>query len=387
MSKENPASGAKYLSMSILLFGGLAIFIAWAAIFKIDQGVRSQGQFIAISRTQVIQAVDGGVLSELLVHEGQQVKVGQILAVLEKSRARAGFEENRSRAASMRIALIRARAEQNLVAPVFGTEFKGYGEFIQAQKSLFLQRKRALDEEMLSGSLALEMASEELRMNEKLLVDGDVSRLEMLKAQRQVTDLQGRMAAVRNKYRQDASTEAAKIEEELSSVNSKLAERQDVLDHTDLTAPVAGVVKLLRVTTIGGVLKAGDELMQIAPTENALIVEAKISPADIGQLHTGLSVTVKADAFDYSIYGSLIGELVYVSPDTLSEQGANGQASTYYRAHVRLAAQQTQNPKAPEIVIKPGMTASLDIRTGTRSVLNYLIKPISRAFGGALIER
>ena len=387
MSKDYLAAGSRHLSMSILLFAGLAIFIAWAATFEIDQGVRSQGQFIAISRTQVIQAVDGGVLSELRVHEGQQIKVGQILAVLEKSRARAGFEENRSRAASMRIALIRAKAERNLVVPVFGMEFQGYEEFVQAQKSLFLQRKRALDEEILSGSQALEMASEELRMNEVLLVDGDVSRLEMLKAKRQVTDLQGRISAVRNKYRQDASSEAAKIEEELSSINSKLAERQDILDHTDLTAPVAGVVKFLRVTTIGGVLKAGDELMQIAPTENALIVEAKISPADIGQLRTGLPVTVKADAFDYSIYGTLIGELVYVSPDTLSEQGANGQASTYYRAHVRLAAQQTQNPKAPEIVIKPGMTASLDIRTGTRTVLNYLIKPISRAFGGALIER
>lgn len=387
MRTDRRAGSARHLSMSVLLFIGLAVFIGWAALFEIDQGVRAQGQVIALSRTQVIQAVDGGVLSELRVHEGQLVRPGQVLAVLEKGRARAGFEENRSRAASLRIALIRAQAERDLATPVFGPEWADYPAFVRAQQNLFLQRKRALDEELSAGAEALDMASEELRMNEVLLKDGDVSRLEMLKARRQVTDLQGRMAAVRNKYRQDASGEAAKVEEELSSIDSKLTERRDILDHTDLTAPVGGVVKFLRVTTIGGVLKASDELMQIAPTEEALIVEAKVSPADIGLLRTGLPVTVKADAFDYSIYGTLIGELVYVSPDTLSEQGASGQAVTYYRAHVRLDPQQAQNPKASQIVLKPGMTASLDIRTGTRTVLNYLIKPISRAFGGALIER
>ena len=386
MKAKNTVSPRR-ISMMVLLFCILAFFIIWAALFKIDQSVRAPAAVIAISRTQVIQAVDGGVLAELRVQEGQRVIVGQVLAVLEKSRAQAGYEENRSRAASMRIALIRAKAESILKTPKYGNDFSGYEKFILAQTNLFLQRKRALEEELVSGEKAMDMAAEELRMNEVLLKDGDVSRLEMLKARRQVTDLEGRIAAVRNKYRQDASSEVAKIEEELSSLNSKLAERQDILDHTDLMAPVAGVIKFLKVTTIGGVLRAGDELMQIAPSENALILEAKINPADIGLLRTGLPVTVKADAFDYSVYGTLAGELIYVSPDTLSEQAANGQATSYYRAHIKLNIKQSHNSMANQIVIRPGMTASVDIRTGTRSVLNYLIKPISRAFGGALNER
>jgi adhesin transport system membrane fusion protein len=147
------------------------------------------------------------------------------------------------------------------------------------------------------------------------------------------------------------------------------------------------VVKYLKVTTIGGVLRGGDELMQIAPTDDDLIIEAKVNPSDVGQLSQGLPVSVKVDAFDYSVYGMLSGDLVYISPDTLSEQTQGGQTQTYYRVKVHLPRLQPHNAKARDIVVKPGMTASIDIRTGTRSVLNYLAKPIVKAFGGALIER
>lgn len=388
MKAVHVSSKPRFISMMTLLFIGLALFIGWALVFKIDQGVRAQGQAITLSRTQVIQAVDGGVLAELLVVEGQAVKVGQMLAVLEKSRARAGFEENRIRAASMRIALIRARAESVLETPQFGTEISAHRSFVVAQQLMYTQRRRSLDEEILSVNEALAMANEELRMTNVLLKDGDVSKLEMLRAQRAVSDLKGKLAATRNKYRQDASAEVVKTQEELSSINTKLAERADVLDHTDLVAPVSGIVKFLRVTTIGGVLKAGDELMQIAPTEEDLIVEAKVNPSDVGQLRIGLPVTVKADAFDYSIYGSLMGELVYISPDTLSEPSATGGAAqSFYRVHVKLNPLQLQNQKAKQIILKPGMTASIDIRTGTRTVFNYLAKPVTKAFAGALIER
>jgi adhesin transport system membrane fusion protein len=127
--------------------------------------------------------------------------------------------------------------------------------------------------------------------------------------------------------------------------------------------------------------------MQIAPTDEDLIIEAKVNPSDVGQLSVGLPVSVKVDAFDYSVYGMLNGALVYVSPDTLSEQGPNGQSQTFYRVKVHLPRAQPKNTKASEIVVKPGMTASIDIRTGTRTVLGYLAKPVFKAFGGALLER
>jgi adhesin transport system membrane fusion protein len=374
-------------SMMGVLALGLLLFIGWAASFEIDQGVRAQGQVISSAHTQIIQAVDGGVLSELRVAEGQQVKVDEVLAVLEKSRAEAGFEESRDRAASLTIAMTRARAEARMEAPVFGAAAKEYPDFVNAQQRLYLQRRRTLDEDVAANSQSLAMAKEEWVMTEALLKDGDVGKLDALRARRQVAEVEARITAARNKYRQEASTEAAKIEEDLASVSSKLVERKNVLEHTELSAPVAGTVKFLRVTTIGGVLRAGDELMQIAPSDDDLIIEAKVNPSDIGLLGVGLPVSVKVDAFDYSVYGMLNGDLIYISPDTLTEQGQNGQSQTFYRVKVHLPRAQPTNPKARDIVVKPGMTVSIDIRTGTRSVLNYLVKPVFKAFGGALIER
>ena len=374
-------------SMMVLLALALGLFVTWAALFEIDQGVRAQGQIISNARTQIIQAVDGGVLSELRVIEGQQVKVGEVLAVLEKSRAEAGFEESRDKLASLTIALTRAQAEARMQTPVFGPAFKAYPEFVRAQQALYLQRKRTLDEDVGANSQGLAMAREELAMTDALLKDGDVSQLEALRARRQVTEIEARISAARNKYRQDASAEAAKVEEDMASVNSKLSERKNILEHTELTAPVPGVIKSLRITTIGGVLRGGDELMQIAPTDEDLIIEAKVNPADVGLLSVGQPVSVKVDAFDYSVYGMLNGELRYISPDTLSEQSQNGQTQTYYRVKVHLPRLQPHNPKAHDIVVKPGMTASIDIQTGRRTVLNYLAKPVFKAFGGALLER
>ena len=232
------------------------------------------------------------------------------------------------------------------------------------------------------------MARQELGMNQVLLKAGDIGKLEVMHAQRQVGELEGKISATRNRYLQDARLEASKIAEELSSNRYKLDERQSVLGHTELTAPVAGVVKYLKVNTIGGVLRGGDELMQISPTDGDMVVEIKINPVDIGQLRTGLPVAVKLDAFDYAVYGILHGTLIYISSDTLAEQGANGQTSTFYRAQVRLdPPQNTINPKHAALVLKPGMTATVDIRTNTRSVLEYLAKPLFKSVGGALNER
>jgi adhesin transport system membrane fusion protein len=388
MKSWNPFKSLRNLSMMALLFLGLLIFGSWAAFFEINQSVRAQGQVIASARTQIIQAVDGGVLSALSVTEGQAVQAGQLLAVLEKNRAQAGFEESYSKAASLSFALMRAQAESHLKAmPGPGAEPKLYPNFYQAQLRLYKQHRRTLDEDLASLGEALAMAREELRMNDALFKSGDVSQLDILRSRRQVNEFENRVSNARNKYQQDASAEAAKIEEELASVNSRLKERQSILDHTDLIAPVGGIVKLLRVTTIGGVLRPGDELMQIVPDDEALIVEAKVIPSDIGQLSPGLPVSIKMDAFDYSIYGALNGTLTYISPDTISEQGPNGQSQTYYRVHIKLAPLKGQHAKAGAILIKPGMTASLDIQTGTRSILKYLAKPLFKAFSGAMTER
>jgi adhesin transport system membrane fusion protein len=203
---------------------------------------------------------------------------------------------------------------------------------------------------------------------------------------RQVSDLEARLSETRNKYAQEARLEVTRLEDELSSQLHKLEERRSVLEHTELVAPVAGIVKFLRVNTVGGVLRAGDELMQLSPTDGNMVIEAKINPVDIGQLELGLPVQVKLDAFDFSVYGMLQGKLVYISSDTLVEQGPNGQSISSYRAQVRLDAQQS-NQMLANVSLKPGMTATIDVKTRTRNLLQYLLKPVIKSFSGALNER
>lgn len=384
----SPNGQSGFISMTMLLLIGLIVFLLWAALFEIDQTVRAQGQIIPSARTQIIQAADGGVLSQILVQEGQSVAAGERLAVLESDRSNAGYEESRSKVAALAAALERAQAETRGHPPKFREQLKGFPEFVAAQQALYEQRKRGLQEELATLKEGLDMAREELHMNESLFKTGDTSRLEVMRSRRQVAELQGRSNAVRNKYLQEARQEATKLEEELSSNSYKLEERQSVLGHTELTSPVAGIVKYLKINTIGGVLRAGDELMQISPTEGGMVIEIKVMPVDIGQLNSGLPVAIKLDAFDYTTYGTLQGTLSYISSDTLTEQGGNGQAITYYRAHVRVDEDKARvNPKLAHVALKPGMTATVDIRTNRRSVLQYLAKPVFKAFGGAMNER
>jgi len=376
------------ISMTLLLLIGLVIFLLWAALFEIDQTVRAQGQVIPSARTQVIQSADGGVLSQILVHEGQAIVAGERLAILESDRSNAGYEESRAKVAALTAALERAQAEAAGHAPTFKQKLKGFPEFVAVQQALYKQRQLSLQEELATLKDSLDMAQEELKMNETLLENGDTSRLEVMRSKRQVVELQGKINAVHNKYRQDARLEIAKLEEELASSRYKLEERQSVLGHTELTSPVTGVIKYLKINTIGGVLRAGDELMQISPTESGMVIEIKVNPVDIGQLSPNLPATIKLDAFDYSTYGTLQGVLSYVSADTLTEQDGNSQAATYYRGQVQVDADKTKaNPKLANVPLKPGMTATVDIRTDSRSVLQYLAKPVFKAFGGAMNER
>lgn len=378
--------GGIQLRMTSLLFLGFALLLAWAAMFEIDQTVRAQGQMVPSARTQIVQAADGGVLEKLLVVEGQSVVTGEVLAVLEKKRANAGVDESRARVAALAAALTRARAEAQSMVPVFSSESRQYPEVVAEQMALYRQKRLGLDADLATLQETMASAREELQLNERLFASGDVSRLDLMRAKRQVVELDGKMTSLRNKYLQDARLEATKIQDELSSTRFKLDERESVLQHTELTAPMDGVVKSLKFNTIGGVLRAGDELMQISPTEGDLVLELKVMPVDIGSLKVGLPAAIKLDAFDYSIYGSLQGKLAYLSSDTLTEQGPKGDVAVFYRARVTVNPR-SANPKLSLADLKPGMAATVDIQTGSRSVLTYLIKPITKAFQGAASER
>jgi adhesin transport system membrane fusion protein len=380
------AHARQLITPTRLLAMALLVFALWSTQSEMDQTVRSSGQVIAVARNQIIQAADGGVLTQLLVSEGQAVQAGQVVAKLESTRSEAGFQEIQAKLTALQAARMRARAESSGELLTFDEKFDARGQFKLAQEQIYKQKKQGLKEDLALLNSSLLLSEEELRISQSLFKSGDLSQIELMKSQRQLHESQGRILTLKNKYLQDAKLELVRLEEEISSNQFKLNERQSLLDHSVLTTPVAGIVKVIRINTVGGVLRAGDELMQISPTESGQVIEAKINPSDIGELKVGLPVSVKLDAFDFSVYGMLNGNLSHISSDTLTESGANGSLQTYYRIQVELAPMPVSDRIKPTD-LKPGMTASLDIRTRSRSVWQYLSKPIQKAFSGALHER
>jgi adhesin transport system membrane fusion protein len=230
------------------------------------------------------------------------------------------------------------------------------------------------------------LAQQELAMNEPLEKMGDISKADILRLKRSLNEARNQYAGTRNKYLQDTSAELNKAQEDLNAQEQVLSDRQQLLNNTDILAPATGIVKSIRVTTLGGVIRQGDEILQILPTESDLVVETKVMPADMANIKVNLPAKVKLDAYDYTIFGTMTGRVNYVSPDSLQEESKGG-VITYYRVKVSISEKDYKNTKSGDIEIRPGMTATVDIQTGKRSILSYLIKPITKTFTESFGER
>lgn len=362
------------------------ILLLWAAVSEIDQTTRAQGQVIPLSRSQIIQSFDGGVLEEMLVREGDPVNKDQILARLNPTRMQSTYLETKAKAAALSSAVSRLRAEVYNRPLKFEELTKEYPDFKINQQTLYRKRVKAINEEIDVLESQLKLAFSELEMTEPLLKSGDVSKVEVIRLQRQINELRGQIANKRNKYQQDSQAELAKAEEDLAGVMEVLVQKREQLDRVELRAPMAGIVKNVRITTLGGVIKPGEEVMQIVPVGDDLMIEAKVRPSDIAFLKQGLEVIVKIDAYDYSIYGSLKGKLTYISADTISEETKSGE-QTYYRVQIQTDGKRFSARPNEDIEIQPGMTSQVEIITGSNTVLSYLMKPITKTLGESLKER
>lgn len=364
----------------------LSTFFLWAYFAKIDEITRAPGTVISSSRTQMIQSQDGGTLEALYVKEGDIVELGQKLATIDQTRVQASFLETRAKAAGLAATSARLRAEVFGGTPSFPKETANYPDFRENQLELFKKRQSSMNEELGALKSMKKLVEEELTMNIPLVASGDVSRTEILRLQRQVADIQSQITNKYNKYFQDSQSELNKAEEELAAVTQMMAQRKNLLDQTELKSPMRGIVKNVRITTQGGVIRASEEVMQIVPLEDDLLVEAKVPPSQIAFIRLGMPANIKIDAYDYTIYGSLPGTLVFISADTLSENLQQGE-QPYYRARIRANSRNLNvNSKGP-IEILPGMTASVEIKTGRRTVLNYIVKPVIKTINESLGER
>lgn len=370
-----------------LALAGVIAFVAWASLFTIDEVARAQGEVITRSRVQVIQSVDGGVLMELLANEGDRVSPGQVLARLDPTHFAATVAEAEARLHALRAKATRLRAE------VVGSETLQLDpeivahapDIAEVEIALFEQRRDALQEELRIQGDAVAISRRELDLVKDLSRRGDASGSEMLRAERSLNEAEASLARRRNQFYEEARQELTRMEDEIAQNDQLLIRRRQEQESSVFVARMAGVVKNIRVTTVGGVLRAGEELMQIVPVDDDLLIEAKVAPADIARIQAGLPATIRFDPFDYTIHGSVAGVVTYVSADTLKEETARG-IEIYYRVRIAPAAVPVTTTTGRQLEITPGMTAQLDIRTGERSLMSYLLKPIRKTLTSALRE-
>lgn len=388
MARISRPAWASHKALIILATASFVFFfLIWSLVAELEQISRAPGQVIPTGRIQVIQSADGGVISEILVKEGDRVERGRVLVRLDRVKIAAAVAEAEGKVASLKSSMTRINAELFNRPLVFAPEVQKYPDFVANQTMLYQKRRQALQDQLASLQSMLALMQQELDMNLPLLKQGDVSRADVLRLQRGVSDIRAQIVNVRNKYLQDLQLEYTKTEEDLVSAREILAQRQDALKDTEVRAPTNGIVKNIRLTTIGGVLRPGDEVLSIVPTGDKLIVEAKMSPSDIAYVREGQSAAVKFDAYDSSIFGTAKGRVTYVSPDTLTEQGPSGNL-VYYRVHIVIdTSKMKSSSRGEKVELQPGMTATAEIETGKHTVFRYLTKPLSKTMSEALTER
>ncbi len=412
-----------------LTIWGLIAFVAfcllWAHFAVVDEVTRGDGKAIPFSRLQKIQNLEGGIVSELFVREGQIVNVGDPLLRLDDTRFASNVGETEADRLALLLRVERLSAEIQdrelvIVAEVrekvprqaeneeqlFNSRRQQLLDEVAGLEQQLLQRRQELREFASKQNQfrnSLELLRQEIRMSEPLVAEGAISPVEVLRLKRAEVESRGQLQATtlampraeaaikeaerkidetRGRFRSDALTQLNEARTDLSKIQSTGKALEDRVNRTLVTSPVRGIVKLLLVNTIGGVIQPGSDLVEIVPLGENLLVEARIRPQDIAFLHPGQEAMVKFTAYDYTIYGGLKAELEQIGADTVTDDDGN----SFYVIKLRTNRSHLGSEEHPLLII-PGMVASVDIITGKKSVLSYLLKPIIRARAEALRER
>ncbi|AMB79326.1 HlyD family type I secretion periplasmic adaptor subunit [Pseudomonas paraversuta] len=364
-----------------LILGVLVSGLVWASYARVEEITQTEARIISMSREQVIQSLEGGILAHMYVREGAVVEKGEVLLKIDPTRARSSYREALSKVIGLRASITRLRAEAYQTPLDFDDTVKQDPSVVAQETQAFNARQRALNESVSALERSHTLTMREIRLAEPLAAKGLMSEVELLRMQRQANDIKSQIVERTNKFRADANSELSRMEMELGQTHENLIGRADIVDRTTVIAPVRGTVKNVRVNTIGGVIQPGENILEIVPLEEQLLVEGKIRPGDVAFLHPGLPATVKVTAYDYAIYGGLKGVVQYISPDTLKDDQkvAAGRADdTYYRVLV-LTDSSTLEAGGRSLPIIPGMLASVEIRTGEKTILDYLLKPVLKA--------
>jgi adhesin transport system membrane fusion protein len=380
-------------SQSLVWATALTLILAllWASLFELDEITRGQGKVIPSSREQVIQSLDSGVLSEMFVREGSVVEKDQILLRIDDARSGAVFREAQEKYLSLSALASRLRAEAYGTALIFSPALNDHPALMQQELQAFNARKRALTQSLQALDNSLAAITRELTITEPMVRQGVMSEVELLRLQRQQSDLMGQRAERQNRYLTDANNELTRVSSELSQTKENALAREDAFRRTTIRSPMKGIVKNVQITTVGGVVQAGQPILEIVPTEDEMLVEAYVKPSEVAFLKVGQPVVVKLTAFDFNKYGGLDGILEHLSPDTLQNEKQRRPGNPVeleeglFRILVRVK-DATQERNGRLLIPTPGMTATVEIQTGYKTVLEYIFRPLQNV-SQALRER
>lgn len=376
MQEDMARQSRFYSSVVWLTLAGMTFFFVWSYFATLDEVTVGTGKVTTSIRAQLIESLDGGIVSALLVHEGDIVKKGQILARLDPKRFQSNYGEAAARARALRASSERLRSELTGEPLKFSASTLAEPALVARERQLYDSRRRNLNETVANLQESYRLVIAELKMTQPLVAKGAASQVEVIRLQRQASELQGKIDDARNQYALRAREEQVKNNADLDAQLEVMAGKEDQLDRVTMISPVRGIVKDIQVMTVGGVLQPGGKLMEIVPLEDQLLIETRINPRDIAYIRPGLAATVKITAYDSSIYGNLDGTVEIVSPDTLQDEVRRDQY--YYRVYVRTKSAELRNKAGRKFPILPGMVASVEIKTGQKTVLDYLIKPLNK---------
>jgi membrane fusion protein, adhesin transport system len=373
----------RHASKTLVWATGLTLVLAlvWAAFFELDEITRGQGKVIPTSREQVIQSLDSGVLSELFVREGSVVEKDQVLLRIDDARTGAVFREAQEKFLSLSALAARLKAEAYGTALVFPPELNEHPDLMQQELQAFNARKRSLTQSLHALDISLSAVTRELTITEPMVRQGVMSEVELLRLKRQQSELMGQRAERQNRYLTDANNELTRVASELSQTKESASAREDAFLRTTIRSPMKGIVKNVQITTVGGVVQAGQPILEIVPTEDAMLVEAYVKPSEVAFLKVGQAAVVKLTAYDFNKYGGLEGVLEHLSPDTLRDEKQKKPGNPveleegFYRIIVRVK-EPTGLRNGLRLTPSPGMTAAVEIRTGYKTVLEYIFRPL-----------
>jgi adhesin transport system membrane fusion protein len=375
-AQSAPGSTATLLVMAALLVLG----VAWSAVATVEEVTAAEARVVPASREQVISSLEGGVLAAILVAEGQVVERDQPLMRLDETRFGAQVDETRARVLALRASIARLQAESREATPVYPAEVHAAPSLVDNENAVLASRRRMLGEAQAALRRSVDLVRAEIAVSRKMAEKGLYSFVELGRLQRQENELEMQIAERTNRFRAEADGERARLAAELAQIEATLAARRDSLDRTTLRAPIRGVVKNIRTGTLGASVQPGAPMMELVPLDGDLLLEARLKPSDVGFVRTGLPASVKITAYDYTVFGDLKGVVRSIGPDTMrDEPRTTPQADAgWYRVLVATdrPALQAGNRDWPII---PGMTGHVEIRTGEKTILDYLLKPVFRA--------